>query len=150
MKSFITLTLYTMRLVHFFGIWKCTMLSMKSHYKKMCRGQCLGGWSFLPRAAFIFYFRVANHLWSLFILCKCQLANKKQEGVQICGALRKTPEAYIHLLRCMHFHKDTSNKIIEYNFVETAKRQVPVIERLQIAFCSFLVIHTSIKIAILH
>lgn len=78
------------------------------------------------------------------------MANKKQEGVQICGTLRETAEAYIHLLRCMHFHKATSNKIIEYNFVEAAKRQDPVIERLQIAFCGFLVIHTSIKIAILH
>lgn len=83
------------------------------------------------------------------------MANKKQEGVQICGALRETPEAYIHLLRCMHFHKATSNKIIEYNFVEASKRQDPVIERLQIAFCGFHVIRTSLllwmlKIAILH
>lgn len=72
------------------------------------------------------------------------MANKKQEGIQICSALRETTEAYIHLLRCMHFHKATSNKIIEYNFVEAAKWQDPVIERLQIAFCGFLVIHTSL------
>lgn len=35
--------LYTIVPVHFFGIWKCTIKSMKLHYKKMCLGQCLDG-----------------------------------------------------------------------------------------------------------